>query len=52
MIIDRFTKYIIFIFVCFDINTVELIKLGYIDIQFGLSLNIVFDRGSIFINKF
>ncbi len=54
MVVDRFTKYTVFIFVCSDINAAELIKLiySYIDIQFDLFLNIVFNRGFIFINEF
>src|SRR6266566_996807 len=54
IIIDHFIKYIVLIFIYSNINTAELTELiyNYIDIRFGLSLNIVFDRSFIFINKF
>ncbi len=54
MVVDRFIKYIVFIFVRSDINTIELIELvySYIDIRFGLSLDIVSNRSLIFINEF
>ena len=54
IVVDCFIKYIIFIFIRSDINTVELVKLIYshIDIQFGLLSNIVFNCNLIFINEF
>ena len=41
VVVDRFIKYAVFIFIYSDINIVELIELvySYIDIWFGLSLD-------------
>ncbi len=54
IVVDRFTKYIILIFIRSDINNAELVKLVYshIDIQFGLSSNIVFNCSPIFTSEF
>jgi len=54
IVIDRFIKYTIFIFIYSDINTVELVELVYshIDIRFGPSSNIVSDCNLVFISEF
>ena len=54
IVIDRFTKYTVLIFIHFNINTVELTELIYnhIDIQFDLPSNIISNRNPIFTNEF
>ncbi len=54
VVVDRFIKYVVFIFVRSNINTVKLTELvySYINIRFDLSLNIIFDRSLVFTNEF
>lgn len=54
VIVDRFTKYMVFLPVLSTINTMGLVELFHMEIElcFGPPNNIVSDRGSIFTSKF